>query len=204
MRSAHRFAAAAFVWLASCWFGAGQGAAASCDSLAGMKVGDAWITAAGNISPPFSIVGQVPSKVVSLSLPFCRVEGTIRPTADSDIRFELWLPPASAWNNKYEGLGNGGFAGSIQYEPMSWALDAGYAVSGTDTGHVGSAIDARWAPATRRRWWISAGEPSTKPLRPPKRSSRPIMAAPRHMPIQRMLRRRPRGANGGATFPGRL
>ncbi len=50
MRSAHRFAAAAFVWLASSWFGAGQGAAASCDSLAGMKVGDASITAAGNIS----------------------------------------------------------------------------------------------------------------------------------------------------------
>ncbi len=146
MRSAYRSAAAASVWLASCWFGAGQAAAASCDALAGMKVGDASVTAAGNISPPFSIVGQVPAKVVSLSLPFCRVEGTIRPTADSDIRFELWLPPAAAWNSKYQGLGNGGFAGSIQYEPISWALEAGYAVSGTDTGHVGSAIDARWAP----------------------------------------------------------
>ena len=146
MRSAHRIAAAAFGWLASCSFGAGPAAAASCDSLAGMKLGDASVTAAGNISPPFSIAGQVPSHVVSLSLPFCRVEGTIRPTADSDIRFELWLPPASAWNSKYQGLGNGGFAGSIQYEPMSWALEAGYAVSGTDTGHVGSAVDARWAP----------------------------------------------------------
>jgi hypothetical protein len=89
-------------------------------------------------------VGAVPR---GLGLPqLGRVEGTIRPTADSDIRFELWLPPASAWNSKYEGSGNGGFAGSIQYEPMSWALEAGYAVSGTDTGHVGSAVDARWAP----------------------------------------------------------
>jgi hypothetical protein len=41
MRSVHRIAAAAFVWLASCSFGPGQAAAASCDSLAGMKVGDA-------------------------------------------------------------------------------------------------------------------------------------------------------------------
>src|SRR5271165_2769003 len=146
MRSANRIAPAAFLWLASCSFGAGLAVAASCDSLAGMKLGDASVTAAGNVSPPFSIVGQMPSPVVSLSLPFCRVEGTIRPTADSDIRFELWLPPASAWNSKYQGLGNGGFAGSIQYEPMSWALEAGYAVSGTDTGHVGSAVDARWAP----------------------------------------------------------
>ena len=96
MRSAHCVTAAAVVWLISYSLGAGQAVAASCDSLAGMKVGDASITAAGNISPPFSIVGQVPSPVVSLSLPFCRVEGTIRPTADSDIRFELWLPPASA------------------------------------------------------------------------------------------------------------
>ena len=90
-------------------------------------------------------MAQVPPQLVSLSVPFCRVEGTIRPTAGSDIRFELWLPPASAWNGKYEGVGNGGFAGFITYEPMRWALEAGYAVSGTDTGHVASVVDARWA-----------------------------------------------------------
>ena len=184
MRSANRIAPAAFLWLASCSFGAGLAVAASCDSLAGMKLGDASVTAAGNVSPPFSIVGQVPSHVVSLSLPFCRVEGTIRPTADSDIRFELWLPPASAWNSKYQGLGNGVFAGSIQYEPMRQALEAGYAVSGTDTGHVGSAVDARWAPGHLEKvvdfGWRAIHETAA---RPPRRSSRPIMAEPRPMPI---------------------
>ena len=145
MRSANGATAAAFVWLALHSFGTGQAAAASCNSLAGMKIGDASVTAAGSINPPFSIMAQVPPQLVSLSVPFCRVEGTIRPTADSDIRFELWLPPASAWNGKYEGVGNGGFAGFITYEPMCWALEAGYAVSGTDTGHVASVVDARWA-----------------------------------------------------------
>jgi Tannase and feruloyl esterase len=145
MRSAHRTTAAAFVWLAFHSFGTGHAEAASCNSLAGMKMGDASVTAAGSINPPFSIMAQVPPQLVSLSVPFCRVEGTIRPTAGSDIRFELWLPPASAWNGKYEGVGNGGFAGFITYEPMRWALEAGYAVSGTDTGHVASVVDARWA-----------------------------------------------------------
>ena len=145
MRSTRHATAAAFVWLALYSFGTGRAAAASCDSLAGMKMGDASVTAAGNISPPFSIVQPPPQGLVSVSVPFCRVEGSIRPTADSDIRFELWLPPASAWNGKYEGVGNGGFAGFIQYEAVGRALEAGFAVSGTDTGHVASAIDARWA-----------------------------------------------------------
>ena len=145
MRSAYHAVVAALPWLALCSFGAGQAAAASCDSLIGTKMGDASVTASGSISPPFSITAQVPPQLVSVPVPFCRVEGVIRPTVDSDIRFELWLPPPATWNGKYEGVGNGGFAGFITYEPMARALGAGYAVSGTDTGHVASVTDARWA-----------------------------------------------------------
>src|SRR5882762_441611 len=29
---------------------------------------------------------------------FCRVTGTIRPSEDSDIRFEVWLPDEADWN----------------------------------------------------------------------------------------------------------
>ena len=36
--------------------------------------------------------------------PHCRVRGTIRPTADSDIRFEVWLP-LEKWNGKLQGNG---------------------------------------------------------------------------------------------------
>ena len=87
----------------------------------------------------------MPPQLVSVPVPFCRVEGVIRPTTDSDIRFELWLPPPATWNGKYQGVGNGGFAGFITYQPMAQALEAGYAVSGTDAGHVASVTDARWA-----------------------------------------------------------
>ena len=48
----------------------------------------------------------------AVNAPFCRVEGVIRPSADSDISFEVWLPPAGAWNGKFSEIGNGGFAGS--------------------------------------------------------------------------------------------
>jgi len=66
---------------------------------------------------------------------FCRVVATLRPSSDSAIAVEVWLP--AAWNGKYLAVGNGGWAGSIDYREMSDALMKGYATSGTDTGHAG-------------------------------------------------------------------
>jgi feruloyl esterase len=67
----------------------------------------------------------------------CRVQLVLRPTSDSLINMELWLPPAEKWNGKFMGVGNGGFAGSIQglANDMPQALRLGYATAGTDTGH---------------------------------------------------------------------
>jgi feruloyl esterase len=51
---------------------------------------------------------------------------------------ELWLP-AENWNNKFEAVGNGGWAGSIQgFAQMQIALREGYATAGNDTGHKGA------------------------------------------------------------------
>ena len=75
---------------------------------------------------------------------FCRVAGVLTPTADSNIRFEVWLP-AGDWNSKYGGVGNGGFAGSISYSALANNLRRGYATAATDTGHEGEAEDASWA-----------------------------------------------------------
>ena len=73
-----------------------------------------------------------------MTLPaFCRVEATARPTSDSDIKFEVWIPPAEAWNGKFQGVGNGGYQGSISYAAMATALRRGYATASTDTGHTG-------------------------------------------------------------------
>jgi hypothetical protein len=60
----------------------------------------------------------------------------LKPTSDSLINMELWLPTQN-WNGKFMGVGNGGFAGSIQglTNEMPQALRLGYATAGTDTGH---------------------------------------------------------------------
>ena len=115
----------------------GVARAASCESLAGKTFGVASITAASNVAPPFSVPNLDPPTPIAVNVPMCRVQGVIKPSADSDIKFEVWLPPEAAWNSKYEGIGDGGFAGSLIYGSMEWALEGGYALSGTDTGHVG-------------------------------------------------------------------
>ena len=65
---------------------------------------------------------------------FCRVAATLTPSADSDIKIEVWLP-AVAWNGKFQAVGNGGWA--ISYGALASALQEGYATASTDTGHVG-------------------------------------------------------------------
>ena len=73
----------------------------------------------------------------------CRVVVVLKPSPDSLINMELWLPPADKWNRKFEAVGNGGWAGYIQglgaapgaTPAMVTALRAGYATAGNDTGH---------------------------------------------------------------------
>jgi len=43
---------------------------------------------------------------------FCRVVGSGRPSRDSDIRFEVWVPEAN-WNGRLWGVGNGNFVGDV-------------------------------------------------------------------------------------------
>lgn len=71
----------------------------------------------------------------------CRVKMVLRPTSDSNINVELWLPNEN-WNGKLLAVGNGGWAGAIQgYGDMQDALRRGYATVATDTGH--SAADGQ-------------------------------------------------------------
>lgn len=125
--------------------------AATCDSLSSLKleniqISSARIVSAGSFSlPPESASLQLDAPYAFNALPsFCRVQGVIQPSHDSDIKFEVWLPVAG-WNGKYQGIGNGGFAGSILYNRLADALAHNYATAATDTGHQGNAIDASWA-----------------------------------------------------------
>ena len=119
--------------------------AASCESLSSLKLPDTTIIsaqsiAAGAFAPNAAAAAQLFKDVPA----FCRVTAEVKPSKDSDIKMEVWLP-LTGWNGKYEGLGNGGFAGSIVYPALASAVSRGFAAAGTDTGHAGSATDASWA-----------------------------------------------------------
>jgi hypothetical protein len=55
--------------------------------------------------------------------------------------------PATNWNGKFQGIGNGGFAGTIGYTALADAVAHGYAAASTDTGHeaTGQTPNAEWA-----------------------------------------------------------
>jgi pimeloyl-ACP methyl ester carboxylesterase len=59
----------------------------------------------------------------------CDVRGTIWPEA----KFAVKLP--SAWNHRFEMVGNGGTAGVISLGAMDAGLRKGFATASTDTGH---------------------------------------------------------------------
>jgi tannase/feruloyl esterase len=116
----------------------------SCESLSKLAVSNTAITSAqvvpaGEFTAP---AGRGPAPSFNDLPAFCRVQATLTPSADSDIKIEVWLP-ASRWNGKFQAVGNGGWAGIISYGPLGAALRRGYAAASTDTGHVGGS--ARFA-----------------------------------------------------------
>jgi len=103
---------------------AGRGAAPAAAAPAGRGAAPAAAGGRGAAAP-----AQLPA--------YCHVAATLKPSSDSDIKMELYMP-AEGWNGKFQMLGNGGWAGSIQgIGGMQSALREGYAASATDTGHQG-------------------------------------------------------------------
>ena len=98
-------------------------AGTSCASLSALTLPNATITLAQAVDAgPFTAPGAADDAARPRALPaFCRVAATLKPTADSDIKVEVWMP-ASGWNGKYQAVGNGAFNGSIAYPAMMTAL----------------------------------------------------------------------------------
>ena len=106
-----------------------------CTQLVNLTIPTVTITAAADVAPG---AFTAPGAQAALTVPtFCRVEAIARPTSDSEIRFEVWVPHTGAWNGKFQGVGNGGYQGSISYGAMAAAVRRGYATASTDTGHAG-------------------------------------------------------------------
>jgi feruloyl esterase len=127
------------------------GYAGTCENLKSLSLEHATITLAesvpaGKFSLPNGGERAAPNLGTFKQLPaFCRVAATLKPSADSDIKMELWMPLAN-WNGKFQAVGNGGWAGAISYMGgdaaanggpggMAGALQNGYATASTDTGH---------------------------------------------------------------------
>ncbi len=116
-------------------------AAGPCEDIMSLKLPGATITHA-KVEAAAGLPGV---KIPPASKPLpdaCRVAATLRPSSDSEITMEIWMP-VSNWNGKYQAVGNGAFNGAIGYGAMLTAFTRGYAASSTDTGHTGGG--ARWA-----------------------------------------------------------
>ena len=157
------YALAAMALLGACSAGAlAQPAktAASCTELAKLDLPEATITRADVVEPmafklppssngPGGPGGGPPGGGTGMALapfdpkdrtnhaPFCLVAATLRPSGDSNIRIEVWLP-LSGWNGKLLGAGNFGWGGSIMYGGLLLGLERGFAAVSTDTGHDNS------------------------------------------------------------------
>src|SRR5688572_32224596 len=107
----------------------------SCEALKSISLPNATITAAESV--PANAQRPAGRGAQAAPLPaHCRVAATLKPSADSQIDMELWMP-AENWNGKFLAVGNGAWAGSIQTNAMADGLRRGYATASNDTGHKG-------------------------------------------------------------------
>jgi feruloyl esterase len=117
-------------------FATASARAATCESLASLPLPNITITAAQKI-PAGSYTAANGQTYPNLPT-FCRVAATAAPTSQSDINFEVWMPPADTWNGIFRGEGSGGSAGAITFSLMANAIQRNYTTMSNDNGHTGS------------------------------------------------------------------
>src|SRR5271154_128590 len=147
----NKFAAAAFLLVGSIFIPAARAAGTPCEQLAQLTLPNTIITsaetvAAGAFTPPATMAPWLSGdpKLFKRLPAFCRLTAEAKPTTDSNIKIEVWMP-VTGWNGKFRGQGNGGFAGEIDYGSLAGAVAQGYATAATDTGHAAGGTDASWA-----------------------------------------------------------
>jgi len=130
---------------------AGAQADDACQALASQALPDATISSAQVVAAgryvmpqnPLSRLGAVPGMNPAGRLAngpnpaFCRIAATLKPSSDSAINVEVWLP-VTGWNGKFLGVGSFGWGGALMYPGMLSGLEQGYAVAANDTGHDGT------------------------------------------------------------------
>ncbi len=129
-------------------------AATSCEDLSKVTLPNTTITLAQNVGagaftpPPAAARGGRGAQNFSDVPAFCRIQATLRPSSDSDIKIELWMPVTASWNGKLRGTGNGGLGGGVAVNAGALAngVRLGYATVGNNTGHEGDSSYALTHP----------------------------------------------------------
>src|SRR5215467_5853781 len=147
----------------------------SCQRLFSLTLPNTTITmaqtvAAGSFVAPAR--GGGPGQPLTDLPAFCRVQATLRPSPDSNIKMEIWLPEPAAtadsavpkpltgepaapkplakagWNGKFRGTGNGGLGGGagVAAGALANGVRRGYATAGNNTGHDGDSSYAMSHP----------------------------------------------------------
>lgn len=120
----------------------------TCESLSKLAIEKVKITSAATVEAGAlpAPEGTPPQAAAGLkSLPaFCRVQAIASPSTDSAIAIEVWMP-ATNWNGRFRGIGNGGFAGAISFAQLANGVVQGYAVASSNSGHFGRGNEATWA-----------------------------------------------------------
>ena len=131
----------------------GAAHAATCSSLISVSSDSSTMTAADSVTPPATISG------VAVTVPICRVQGTARPTSDSEIKFEVWLPATiEAWTGRMKVNGTGGYAGATPYARLGQDVVDGFVSAGSNMGHDGGE-NASWTlghPEKVKDWGLRA------------------------------------------------
>src|SRR5689334_8706411 len=121
----------------TCIFTATESAVAdTCSNLTSLSLPDITVTAAQTI--PAGNYTAANGQTFQNLPTFCRVAGTATPTSQSDINFEVWMPPPGIWNGIFRGEGSGGSAGAITFSLMANAIARNYVTMSNDNGHTGS------------------------------------------------------------------
>lgn len=110
-----------------------QAKACELGSFAALQLQGATVTAVAEVAANSYRPAGSNNAIQNLAA-FCQVKGQARPTSDSLVNFELWVPK-EGWNGKLVTTGNGGYSPALSYNDMAYAMRQGYAVLGGDTGH---------------------------------------------------------------------
>jgi feruloyl esterase len=134
-----------------------------CEGLLTVAVESAQVTAAAFV-PSASITG--PDGTTSTAPPYCKVRAVATPVPGSVIDIEVRLPTAENWNGRFQGLGNGGYAGTGTVDLAmngagTTAVAAGFAVATTDMGTTPSNILNADVLIGQPQKWIDWGSRAT-------------------------------------------